>query len=279
MNILKIEVILLLSLVIGLWSLPGGCVEYMPLGRENSVQRINEEVEDDQEVELPFEDIPYDDDEMTYRAAEYLALGEYMNAIEVCERALNSYPEDPWLICSIGDIYSEYLDDAQKATEYYELANQYDPYNPHSIIAKSKVFFLRQDNEKGCDVLKGFINECDFRNDKERYLGYHSIWMLTNIAYGNDMYDELEGAVSLVLRLPGYDRWEESLIQMYVIQTMVLYEFLHENDIQVEKYLGVYKEIIDCHEDADRVRSALELQYSARLYDFCEEMMKLYFTE
>lgn len=69
------------------------------------------------------------------------------------------------------------------------------------------------------------------------------------------------------------------MIQMYVIQTMVLYEFLHENDTQIEKYLGVYKEIIDCHEDADRVRSALELQYSVQLYDFCEEMMELYFTE
>ena len=31
--------------------------------------------------------------------------------------------------------------------------------------------------------------------------------MLTNIAYGNDMYDELELAVSHVLKLPGYDRW------------------------------------------------------------------------
>ena len=78
MNSLKMKVILLLSLIFSLWSLPGGCVEYMPLGRENSVQRINEEVEADQEVELPFVDIPYDDDEMTYRAAEYLALGEYM---------------------------------------------------------------------------------------------------------------------------------------------------------------------------------------------------------
>ena len=105
MNSLKMKVILLLSLIFSLWSLPGGCVEYMPLGRENSVQRINEEVEGDQEVELPFEDIPYDDDEMAYRAAEYLALGEYMNAIEVYERALNSYPEDPWLICSI-EIYT-----------------------------------------------------------------------------------------------------------------------------------------------------------------------------
>ena len=119
MNLLKMKVILLLSLVFSLWSLPVGCVEYMPLSRENSVQRINEEAEVDQEVELPFVDIPYND-ETTYRAAEYLALGEYMNAIEVYERALNSYPEDPWLICSIGDIYSEYLDDVQKATEYYE---------------------------------------------------------------------------------------------------------------------------------------------------------------
>ena len=113
-------------------------------------------------------------------------------------------------------------------------------------------------------------------------MGIDSCGMLISAVHhedGQEMYDELEGAVSLVLKLPGYDRWEESLIQMYVIQTMVLYEFLHENDIQVEKYLGVYKGIIDCHEDADRVRSALELQYSARLYDFCEEMMELYFTE
>ena len=101
MNILKIEVILLLSLVIGLWSLPGGCVEYMPLGRKNSVQRINEEVEGDQEVELPFEDIPYDDDEMN----------EYQIGCEECGIHFNQ----SWEYNTIVDLWNgEYYKNEQE---------------------------------------------------------------------------------------------------------------------------------------------------------------------
>lgn len=122
-------------------------------------------------------------EELKTQAAEFLDEEEFEKSIEYYQKALEFYPNDPDIFCSIGIAYS-WLDDNDNTLKYYKMAMEADPYHKVPAILPNVVrfYFNIEDYDQALDYLK-LIKEIDW--DDDDFLN-----VAGNIYFVNDMFKE-----------------------------------------------------------------------------------------
>ena len=65
------------------------------------------------------EDVPYEI-KIANKIIPYILEERYADGLEILLHELDSYPSDPWLLCSVAEMYERYLNQPTLASEYYE---------------------------------------------------------------------------------------------------------------------------------------------------------------
>ncbi len=150
-------------------------------------------------------DLDEESEDLKTKASNFFDEEKYEKSIEFYLKALDHYPDDPDILCSIGIAYS-WLDDNENTIKYYNLALQADPsqHIPSILPNIVRFYFNTDDYEKALLFLKQ-IKTID--QDDDEFLN-----IAGNVYFMNDLFTEAIAMYNKAIALhPDNEDYRENL--------------------------------------------------------------------
>lgn len=272
--LLSIVPIALLLWTLAVGSFSSSSTEYAIVDRRHETYMLDKDGNPITELKPSSENLPYNDMQIKYDALVYLAEDHYEDALKVFFQELKSYPDDPWLLCCIAEIYEVYLKDSARATEYYEKAYAAKPEYPWAVYQKSYRELATGDYMHGIDLLCTLVERMDTLSPDDRKYAFWAADYLVQISFSKLSVEGINSIWDQVVQCDYLHDFDLYVLAVYVSGAKVAIQY-GANDPAFTQSLQTYRTLLESSSfDHEELLQALKTQYSTIYFSTCTQLLE-----